>query len=73
MFISGQNVLFQKQLKNSTVWTCSVRSKKSRCYATVTQKGSEFRRRNNNYAHPADPSILSTVQVSSKVSGLHIV
>ena len=58
----------KKQQKTSTIWTCSVRSKKIRCYATVTQKGSEFRRGNQNHVHPADPSTLSTVQVSSKVS-----
>ena len=32
----------KKQQKTSTIWTCNVRSMKMRCYATVTQKGSEF-------------------------------
>lgn len=36
-------IFFQNANKSSTLWTCSVRSSKLRCHATVSQKGDQFR------------------------------
>ena len=40
--------------KSSTRWVCSVRSKKSRCHAVVTQVGDTFNAGTQRHNHPAD-------------------
>lgn len=57
----------QKTKDNYTYWYCSVRNKKIRCRATVTQSGDSFRRGIHGHSHAADPGAANRVKVSAKV------
>ena len=50
------------------MWTCSIRSKKMRCPATVLQTGGEFQLGTVSHIHPADPKLPYRVKVSAEVS-----
>ena len=43
-----------KRVKSSTSWTCSIRSKKLGCLATVTQNGDHFIRGPQRHDYPPD-------------------
>ncbi|KAL5006692.1 hypothetical protein ScPMuIL_015498 [Solemya velum] len=53
--------------KSSTYWTCSVRSKKMRCPATVTQIGDNFRRGIQKHIHFADLKLALQKEISATV------
>lgn len=59
---------FQLKSQSSTLWTCSVRSKKMRCHATVRQVGDQFVRGLNAHCHPGDIKLPVRVKVSAEVS-----
>ncbi|CAC5378806.1 unnamed protein product [Mytilus coruscus] len=57
----------KKDLKKSTLWTCSVRSAKMRCHATVSQVGDVFRPGFQIHTHPADLKLPIYKEVAAKV------
>lgn len=61
-------IFFQNANKSSTLWTCSVRSSKLRCHATVSQKGDQFRAGVQPHCHPADPRLPVYKEVDAVVS-----
>ncbi|XP_056022785.1 uncharacterized protein LOC125648832 isoform X2 [Ostrea edulis] len=60
LLVASNGFTFGKDNKSSILWTCSVRSSKVRCHATVSQKGDHFRAGVQPYCHPADPNFPST-------------
>ncbi|VDI06916.1 Hypothetical predicted protein [Mytilus galloprovincialis] len=65
---NGYTFGVKKDLKKSTLWTCSVRSAKIRCHATVSQVGDVFRAGIQNHIHPADLELPIYKEVAAKVS-----
>lgn len=60
-------LIFQHKNKETTVWTCSVRSATIRCRATVLQRGNSFVRGANVHVHPADLKLPHLKKVSAQV------
>ena len=50
--------------KNTKTWICSVRNRHQRCYASVLEKGSVFKRGAREHIHPADPGVAGKHRVS---------
>lgn len=60
-------LIFQHKNKETTMWTCSVRSATIRCRATVLQRGNSFVRGANVHVHPADLKLPHLKKVSAQV------
>ncbi|XP_053383990.1 uncharacterized protein LOC123535774 isoform X2 [Mercenaria mercenaria] len=60
----GFRYYVKKTLKSSVLWTCSARSAKVKCYATVVQKGGEYTRGSNSHQHAPEPSLSQKVKLN---------
>ncbi|XP_062594510.1 uncharacterized protein LOC134255924 [Saccostrea cucullata] len=56
----------KRKNKETTMWTCSVRSAKMRCHATVLQRGNSFVRGPNAHQHPGDLKLPLLKKVSAE-------
>eukprot|EP00105_Crassostrea_gigas_P005394 XP_011418978.1 PREDICTED: uncharacterized protein LOC105322138 [Crassostrea gigas] len=62
----------KRKNKETTMWTCSVRSATIRCRATVLQRGNSFVRGANVHVHPADLKLPHLKKVSAQAKAIAV-
>ena len=63
----GHTFAKKRESKLTTFWTCSVRNKKQRCPATVSQRGQTFIPGKIAHSHPSQPGNAVRAKVASQI------
>ncbi|XP_033746946.1 uncharacterized protein LOC117332171 [Pecten maximus] len=62
----GYTYTVKRTNKSTTIWTCSIRSKNIRCYASIVAKGTQFNRGPQEHVHPPEPRKTAKAKVTMK-------
>ncbi|XP_062616522.1 uncharacterized protein LOC134278217 [Saccostrea cucullata] len=63
----GYSYCVKREGQKTTTWTCSMRSKKLKCYASVSQQGELFVKGSSKHLHPGNLKLPHLKEISAKV------